>query len=507
ASQPGSDVVWELCELIQKCSECIWWQNLSQNRACTEDEEDLEDDQLLCSQQSNEDYFADTEDCSSVSSGSDSPLSDSEKWDESLSASSYDPDSEGTMQDTLSTNFSVAPNNAEVEQTNQDVAQENSHSQEEIVEPTQDVEQEQTHSLMEVVEPTQDVEQDQLVREICPSWSPLEGGGHFQISVKKDLSKHVKSGYAFFGDELVNLENFNSLTWKGVIPASQEPGVVAVHVFSDTTQFLGKTTFTYEDMRKNVVSQAVDQGGDGLSDLLSLIAKHVWSQSSSMKQNSEQATGALNGSCQKRPSPAENNIMDDKCEDFGQYFQDIVKWLSEESFHPGHSNTDVWLKLSKAIYGLCKKLDSAGDEQNFTSDQHASPQESEASYFADAETSSCTSSNSASSPDPEDWSQPPNAPLTGFISQPSVPKTEDDGNEKHPWWNKSSSEPHRTDDNLLNDDYNAVEDITKKFESFPALQNDTDHHRDSELNTASTWGKDKKTPAVQECEETAHFET
>ena len=68
--------------------------------------------------------------------------------------------------------------------------------------------------------------------------------------------------------------------------ASQEPGVVAVHVFSDTRQFLGKTTFTYEDMRKNVVSQAVDQGGDGLSDLLSLIAKHVRSQSSSMKQNS-----------------------------------------------------------------------------------------------------------------------------------------------------------------------------------------------------------------------------
>ena len=53
--------------------------------ACTEDEEDLENDQLLCSQQSNENYFADTEDCSSVSSGSDSALSDSENWDESLS--------------------------------------------------------------------------------------------------------------------------------------------------------------------------------------------------------------------------------------------------------------------------------------------------------------------------------------------------------------------------------------------------------------------------------------
>ena len=52
--------------------------------ACTEDEEDLEDDQLLCSQQSDENYFADTEDYSSVSSESDSALSDSENWDESI---------------------------------------------------------------------------------------------------------------------------------------------------------------------------------------------------------------------------------------------------------------------------------------------------------------------------------------------------------------------------------------------------------------------------------------
>ncbi|RMX48567.1 hypothetical protein pdam_00024781, partial [Pocillopora damicornis] len=52
---------------------------------CTEAEEDLEDDQLLCTQESNENYFADTEDCSSVSSETDSALSDSESWDESLS--------------------------------------------------------------------------------------------------------------------------------------------------------------------------------------------------------------------------------------------------------------------------------------------------------------------------------------------------------------------------------------------------------------------------------------
>ena len=53
--------------------------------ACTEVEEDLEDDQLSCTQESDEHYFADTEDYSSVSSETDSALSDSESWDESLS--------------------------------------------------------------------------------------------------------------------------------------------------------------------------------------------------------------------------------------------------------------------------------------------------------------------------------------------------------------------------------------------------------------------------------------
>ena len=45
----------------------------------------MEDDQLSCTQESNENYFADTEDCSSVSSETDSALSDSESWGESLS--------------------------------------------------------------------------------------------------------------------------------------------------------------------------------------------------------------------------------------------------------------------------------------------------------------------------------------------------------------------------------------------------------------------------------------
>ena len=53
--------------------------------ACTEAEEDLEGDQLTCTQKRDENYFLNTEDYSSVSSETDSALSDSESWDESIS--------------------------------------------------------------------------------------------------------------------------------------------------------------------------------------------------------------------------------------------------------------------------------------------------------------------------------------------------------------------------------------------------------------------------------------
>ena len=53
--------------------------------ACTEAEEDLEGDQLSCTQERDENYFPGTEDYSSVSSETDSALSNSESWDESLS--------------------------------------------------------------------------------------------------------------------------------------------------------------------------------------------------------------------------------------------------------------------------------------------------------------------------------------------------------------------------------------------------------------------------------------
>ena len=52
--------------------------------ACTEAEEDLEEDQLSCTKERDETYFPDTESYSSVSSDTDSALSDSESWDESL---------------------------------------------------------------------------------------------------------------------------------------------------------------------------------------------------------------------------------------------------------------------------------------------------------------------------------------------------------------------------------------------------------------------------------------
>ena len=53
--------------------------------ACTEAEEDLEGDQLTCTQKRDENYFPNTEDYSSVSSETDNALSDSESWDESIS--------------------------------------------------------------------------------------------------------------------------------------------------------------------------------------------------------------------------------------------------------------------------------------------------------------------------------------------------------------------------------------------------------------------------------------
>lgn len=52
--------------------------------ACTEAEEGLEGDQLSCTQERDENYFPNTEDYSSVSYETDSALSNSESWDESL---------------------------------------------------------------------------------------------------------------------------------------------------------------------------------------------------------------------------------------------------------------------------------------------------------------------------------------------------------------------------------------------------------------------------------------
>ncbi|XP_066028059.1 uncharacterized protein [Pocillopora verrucosa] len=304
--------------------------------------------------------------------------------------------SEENGQDTLSRN---SQNNAEVEETNQDVAQEISHPQ------------------VEGDEPNHIVEQEQFVRTICPSSSRLEGGGNFQISLKEELPEHIQSGYASFGNELVVLTKFNKLTLAGTIPAAQEPGVVKVRVFSDTDEFLGETDFQYEDMLNTVVFQAVQLGPDGLSKLFALMEKHMWNQrssatqSSSAKQNSGQATGALNDSCQDRSSPVENTVMDDEYEDLVQHFQDFVKWLSEQSFHPIHSNTDTWLKLSNAVEGLCRKLACSEDEENFKGNQQTCSQEREENYFADAENSSCMSSedDSASLSDPDNWSETFNA--------------------------------------------------------------------------------------------------
>ena len=67
-------------------------------------------------------------------------------------------------------------------------------------------------------------------------------------------------------------------------PAAQQPGVVRVCVYSDTNRFLGETDFEYEDMMDRVVFHAVQLGSEGVSKLVALMGKHMWNQSSSVKQ-------------------------------------------------------------------------------------------------------------------------------------------------------------------------------------------------------------------------------
>ena len=48
----------------------------------------------------------------------------------------------------------------------------------------------------------------------------MQGGTGFQISLKEELPEHIQYGYAYFGNELVDLKKFNKLTLAGTIPGN-----------------------------------------------------------------------------------------------------------------------------------------------------------------------------------------------------------------------------------------------------------------------------------------------
>ena len=48
----------------------------------------------------------------------------------------------------------------------------------------------------------------------------VQGGGDFQICVKEELSEHIQSGYAYFGNKRVDLGKFDKKILDGKIPGS-----------------------------------------------------------------------------------------------------------------------------------------------------------------------------------------------------------------------------------------------------------------------------------------------
>ena len=48
----------------------------------------------------------------------------------------------------------------------------------------------------------------------------MQGGGDFQICVKEELSEHIQSGYAYFGNKRVDLGKFDKKILDGKIPGS-----------------------------------------------------------------------------------------------------------------------------------------------------------------------------------------------------------------------------------------------------------------------------------------------
>lgn len=102
---------------------------------------------------------------------------------------------------------------------------------------------------------------------------------------------------------------------------------------------------------------------------------HMWDQ-----LLSGQATDALNDGCEERLTDGNKDLM--------QFFEEIIKCLSEENYGQCSTNTDKWIQLSRVFCEICGQL---GDKQNIQDDHLVHCREGEENYFANGENSSCVS--------------------------------------------------------------------------------------------------------------------
>lgn len=93
---------------------------------------------------------------------------------------------------------------------------------------------------------------------------------------------------------------------------------------------------------------------------------HMWDQ-----LLSGQATDALNDGCEERLTDGNKDLM--------QFFEEIIKCLSEENYGQSSTNTDKWIQLSRVFAEICGQL---GDKQNIQDDHLVHCREGEENYFA-----------------------------------------------------------------------------------------------------------------------------
>ncbi|KAJ7383829.1 hypothetical protein OS493_025701 [Desmophyllum pertusum] len=86
-----------------------------------------------------------------------------------------------------------------------------------------------------------------------------QGGLQFLISLTEELSEDDESGIAqFWGIGDVPLEKLNAFTLSGIIPRSQQPGLVQVTVTTQASRCLGITCFKYVDETREFMKQLVE---------------------------------------------------------------------------------------------------------------------------------------------------------------------------------------------------------------------------------------------------------